>query len=132
MEKGEPQYFDIIGSSAIEKRKAVNVETPNDVIPIKKDYKVEIEVQAGMGYTKEGKKAAAKELGDYMVQIAQLGLIPPQVVKIFIENLFKEFEFGATSEIMEAMEQGSQDPGLNEAQMQQMKLAVLEVSDKLE
>ena len=63
LEKGEPQYFDIIGASALNLRQQANIETPENVLPIKKTYRVDIEVESGLGYTKAGKKDAAKDLG---------------------------------------------------------------------
>ena len=126
LEKGEPQYFDIIGESAISKRQEVGIETPEDVIPIKKDYRVEIEVEKGMGYTKEGQKAAAKELGDYLVQLAQLQLVNPEVVKTFFQVLLETYGFGATQEVMEAMEQNQAAAQMQEQQIQAMKVAMAE------
>lgn len=126
LEKGEPQYFDIIGASAIDKREQIGIETPEDVIPIKKDYRVEIEVEKGMGYTKEGQKAAAKELGDYLIQLAQLQLVNPEVVKTFFQVLLETYGFGATQEVMEAMEQNQAAGMMQEQQIQAMKLAMAE------
>ncbi|MFZ5845297.1 MAG: hypothetical protein ACOY0S_02405 [Patescibacteria group bacterium] len=126
LEKGEPQYFDIIGNSALQKRQEVKVETPQGVIPIKKDYKVEIEVQAGLGYTREGKKQSALQLGEYLMKLVQLGAVPSQVVVKFIENLLETFEFGATSEIMEAFE-GFEQAGMTDQQILAMKTAIAEV-----
>ena len=125
LEKGEPQYFDIIGNSALEKRKSVKVETPDNVIPIKKDYKVEIEVQAGLGYTREGKKQAALDLAKYLLELSQTGMVPPQAIQKFIENLLETFEFGATSEIMETFKDF--EGGLTPQQIDSIKVALIEV-----
>ena len=131
LEKGEPQYFDIIGNTALQKRQELRIdEQPLDAIPIKRDYRVEIEVQSGLAYTREGQKAAAKELGDYMVSIAQLGLLSPEVVKVYIGKLLETYGFGATQEIMEAMEQGAGNQ-LTDQQVDAVKLAVLEVMKDL-
>ncbi len=43
LEKGEPKYFDIIGKSALEQRKKLEISTPSDIIPINKEVRVEIE-----------------------------------------------------------------------------------------
>ena len=130
LEKGEPQYFDIIGNSALEKRKEVKVDTPDNVIPIKKDYKVDIEIQAGLGYTREGKKQAALQLGEYLLKLSQAGAIPPQAVMKFIESLLETFEFGATSEIMETFE-GFSQAGMADQQLDTIKTAILEVMKDL-
>ena len=131
LEKGEPQYFDIIGANAIAKREEIGIETPEDVIPIKKDYRVEIEVEKGMGYTKEGQKAAAKELGDYLIQLAQLQLVNPEVVKTFFQVLLETYGFGATQEIMEAMEQNQAAGMMQQQQIDAMKLAMAETMGDL-
>lgn len=130
LEKGEPQYFDIIGNSALEKRQAVNVETPQDVIPIKKDYKVEIEVQSGLGYTREAKKEAAMQLGEYILKLSEIGAIPPQAMQKFFESLLETYQFGATSEIMETFE-GFEAGQMTDDQIEKLKVAVAEVMKDL-
>src|SRR3990167_5695415 len=130
LEKGEPQYFDIIGNSALEKRQEVNVETPSGVIPIKKDYKVEIEIQSGLGYTREAKKEAAIQLGEYILKLAEVGAVPPQAIQKFFENLLEAFQFGATSEIMETFKDF--EPGaLTDDQIEKVKVGLAEVLSDL-
>lgn len=133
LEKGEPQYFDVIGATPLKQRQEMGITDglTGEEVPLKKDYLVEIEVQAGLGYTKEGKKAAAKELGDYLVQLAGVQMVSPEVVKVFFETLLKEYQFGPTEEIMEAMEEAVTNGGLNESQLEQVKLAVAEVMKDL-
>ena len=127
LEKGEPQYFDIIGNTALEKRKELKIdEEPLNAIPIKKDYRVDIEVEAGLGYTREGQKQAAKELGDYLIQMSQLGLVSPEVVKEYFGRLLEIYKFGASKEIMEAMDTAGQTEKLSEDQITKIKVAVLE------
>lgn len=127
-EDGDPQYFDIIGSSGLKKRQDLNLtkDLTGEEIPIKRDYRCDIEIQAGLGYTREGKKAAAKELGDYLIQLAQLKLVSPEVVKIFFKTLLEEYSFGPTEDIMEAMENANAIPQVTEDQLLQMKIAILE------
>lgn len=126
-------YFDVIGASALDKRTQLKVETSPDVIPLRDDYKVEIEVQKGMAYTREAQKEAAKQLGDYLVQLAQLGMVNPEVVKVYLEKLLETYGFGATSEIMDALESMPQQQQISDEQMQQMKVAIAEVfSDMME
>ena len=127
LDKGEPAYFDIIGASAIEKRAAININTPSDVVPIKKDYRVDIQVESGLAYTQAGKKEAARELGDFLVQIAPLGLVSPEVVKVYFRSLLENFGFGATEDIMEAMDQFEAQGMMDQKQLDQMKMALAEV-----
>jgi hypothetical protein len=130
LERGEPQYFDIIGNSAFEKYKELNLEPPQGAIPIKKDYKVEIEIQSGLGYTREGKKEAALQLGEYLLKLAELGQLPPQGVQKFIESLLETYQFGATGEIMETFE-GFNPGQMTDEQIEKLKVAILEVMKDL-
>ena len=130
LEKGEPQYFNVIGDSAIEKRDSVGVETPDDVIRIKKDYKVDIEIQSGLGYTREAKKQAALQLGEYILKMVEMGAMPPEAMQKFVEQLLEVYQFGATSEIMETF-QNFEPGGLTSDQLEKMKLAIAEVLNDL-
>ena len=128
MEKGEPQYFDIIGATAAKKRQELGVdEQPINAIPIKRDYRVDIEVERGLAYTHQGKKEAAKELGDYLVQLSQIGLVDPEVVKIYMQKLLEIYGFGASNEILEAMDQFSGAGQMTQQQIDAMKVAIIEV-----
>ena len=128
MEKGEPQYFDIIGATALTKRQQLGIDQqPLNAVPIKRDYRVDIEVESGLGYTREAEKQSAKELGDYMVQMAQLQIVPPEAVKIFMEKMFETYKFGSTQDIMDAMDQFQSQGQLTQNQIDAIKLAVLEV-----
>jgi hypothetical protein len=131
LDKGNPEYFAVIGSSALEGRKQLKIETAEDVIPIRKDYKVEIEIQSGMAFTKEGKKASSKQLIDTMLQYAQAGLVPPEAIKVVMQKWLETFQFGATGEFMEAMEEYQQAGNLGETQKDSIKLAVIEVMKDL-
>jgi hypothetical protein len=127
LEKGEPTYFDIIGKTAMQKREELKVPVEGEVTPISGEYRVDIEVQAGLGYTREGQKAAARELGDYVVQLAQLGLVPPGVVSKVLESILEAYQFGTTAEIMEDMEEYEKEGQMTDPQMEKMKLAMAEV-----
>jgi len=126
LEKGEPTYFDIIGNRGYEARKELDIGM-GEAIPIKKEYKVDIETEAGLGYTMEGKRASMLSLGEYMMNLAQIGYIPPEAVKVVVERLLETYQFGATAEFMEAMEKAGEQMGFQEQQIQQIKVALAEV-----
>lgn len=126
LEKGEPRYFDIIGASALEGRKKLKVDTPEGVIPLKKDYRVEIEIESGLGITKSGQRANVKELIDTMLLYSKEGLIPPQAVQVVMEKWLETYQFGGTAEFMEALKEFEGKP-LTDEQIEQMKLAIIEV-----
>ena len=132
LEKGEPTYLDIIGYSNIAKREAVGVSTPQDVIPIKKECRVDIEVESGLAYTQAGKKEAARELGDFLIQTAQIGLVSAEVVKQYFRNMLELYGFGATEEIMESMDQFSAQGQMEQANIDRLKIALAEVIKDLE
>lgn len=125
LEKGEPTYFDIIGQRGIDGRKEMGIEVDENVIPLKKDYKVKIEMQSGLGLTVEGKRDSMFKLSEYMGTMAERGLLSPEAVKVVIEKLLETYEFGSTAEFMEAMDQAQ--PDLTEEQIMQIKIAVAEV-----
>lgn len=124
--KGEPDYFDIIGGSALKQRKELKVGTPDNVIPVKKDYRVEIEIESGLGYTKEGQKETVQKFADYMLQLAQAQLVSPDAMKYVIEKLVDVFQFGSTQELLESLDTGKMTAQMGEDQLTQIKTAVLE------
>jgi hypothetical protein len=127
LEKGEPQYFDIIGNTALQKRKELGIdETPLDAVPVKKEYRVDIEVQSGMGFTREGQKIAAKELMDFLIQLSQIGLVSPEVVKLFVEQLLQTYKFGPTQDVMDAIDKFTSEGQTTDEQAEKIKIAVLE------
>lgn len=127
MEKGEPTYFDIVGKSGMDKRAGLKVPVEGDVTPISKEYRVDIEVQSGLAYTQEGKKAAAKELGDYMIQLAQLGMIPPQAMNKYLQVLLETYQFGPTSDIVQDMEDFQKEGQMSDPQMKKLQVALAQV-----
>jgi len=125
MEKGEPTYFDIMGQRGIDGRKKLGIKVPEDIIPIKKDYNIEIEVKSGLGYTQEGRRDAGMQLGEYLRALAAEGYIPPEAVKIYVEKLLETFQFGATAEFMKAMKDYKGGP-MTDEQLMKMKIALAE------
>ncbi len=138
LEKGEPQYFDIIGDTALRKRKELNITDDQgqpeqiNATPIKRDYRVEIEIESSLAYTKEVRKQSARELGDYLIQMAQLEIVPMQVVMIFIEKVLEQYEFGSTEEIMDAFEAAKNEPTMTDTNIQAVKVAMAEVIKDLQ
>jgi hypothetical protein len=127
LEKGEPQYYDVIGASALKKREEVGVETPKDVVPLKKDYKVEIEISTTPAYTRQGQREVLNGLMDKMIQLATAGLIPPEAIKAVVQQFLDTYQFGATSEIMDAIEDFGQTGNMEQTQIDAIKVALMEV-----
>jgi hypothetical protein len=128
LNKGEPDYFDVIGKSALSSYKRIKKELPDDVVPLSKDYGVEIEVESGLGFTAAGKREGAKEIMDLLNPYITGGIIPSTVLKPLIEKTLETYQYGNTAEIAEELDrlpdQGSE---MTEKQIEQMKIAVAEV-----
>lgn len=127
MNRGEPDDFQVVGKSAMDQRAALGVPVPEGVVPIRGDEKVKIEVEKGMAYTQQGQQESAKQLSDYVVQMTQMGLIPPQAAKVFIENLLETFKFGATGEFMDAVGDYQDQSMLTDAQSQKIMTMMAQV-----
>lgn len=123
-ERGKPQHFQVIGGSALSKRKKMKLGV-DGVVTLPRDAKIDIEIEDGMGYTKEGKKAAAQDLINTMLQWAQIGALNMDSVKVVIEKFLESYQFGSTAEFMEAFDQGA-GIQLNDNQMAMVKMAVLQ------
>ena len=126
----EPVYFDVMGQKGIEVRNKIKEPLPEDIVPLKKDIQVEIEIESGLGYTDEGKKGRALEIANFMVQMAQAGLVTPDAAKLVVNRLLEIYKFGPTAEIMEAMDQApqqTQQMPFTQDQNEQMKTNLLEV-----
>jgi hypothetical protein len=121
---GEPDYFDIIGETGAKARNKIKEPLNEDVVVMKNDYKVKIEVQSGMAYTEDGKKGRMMEIMDYMVQMSQAGLVDPVALKEAMKKMLEIYQFGPTEEMMEALDQPQ--PSIDETQLQQMKVALAE------
>jgi len=132
LEKGEPQYFDVIGGGAKDKRAEMGVEAPSDAVPLKKDYKVEIEITSAPAYTRDGQRQVLVDLMDRMIQLSQIGAIPPEALKVVTQQFLETFQFGATAEIMDAIEEYGQQGNMAEDQISALKVAIMEVFKDLQ
>ena len=131
LDKGEPDYFDVIGQYGVDTRKKIKEEVKN-AIPLKKDYKVEIEIESGLGYTDEGKKGRMMEIAQFVLQMAQAGYLSQAAAKVVVERLVEVYKFGPTAELMEAMDTAGQEQELTEQQINQVKVALLETKKDLQ
>ena len=132
MERGNPDYFQVIGESNLKAREKLKIGIDEGVIPISKHYKVNFEIQAGVAYTREGKKAAMQQLIGELRNFAVEGYIPPQAIKIIIEKYLEYYQFGATAEFMEAMDNYQSEGNLTQQQMESIKTALAEVFKDLQ
>jgi len=130
LERGEPQYFNIAGKRAMAERKRLGVPVEGDTIPISAESRVDIEIEAGLGYTKAGKREnMLKLISEFLLPLSEKGLIPPAAVKTIIQRTLETFQFGATAELMDQLENPAP---ISDGDMEKMKVALLEVVKDLQ
>ncbi len=135
MEKGEQDYFDVIGQKGLDKykelatKKGTSIAVPN-AVPIKKDYRVVIEIESGLGYTEEGKRNTMIQILEWMQKLAAGGYVSQESVQIVIQRFLEIFQFGSTAEFMDALEAGTTP--LTEKQISEVKIALMEVIKDLQ
>lgn len=127
VEDGEPNYFDVIGQRGYELSQQVNKELPPDIIPLKRDVKVRIEIEPGLGLTMEGKKEAMQQIIQYMLKLADpnIGAVSPEALKMVIKRFMEVFGYGNTQEFMEALEMQPKDD-MTEETITKVKIAMVE------
>ena len=126
LEKGEPQYFDIIGKKALKVREQLGVPPEGKVIPISGDYFVDIEVETGLGFTQQGKREAMLKLvAEIFIPLAEKGYLPQAAIQTVVEKVAETYQFGATAELMESFE--GQGVNFTEQQIEALKVAIAEV-----
>lgn len=127
MNQGEPTYFDVMGKTGMQKRAQLGIGNPEGVVPITADSYVTIETESDLGYTMEGKRQTMTQITTFITGLAQQGYITQEAVSVIIQNLLETFQFGATQEFTEAMKNGFSATPMSDKQLQQMKVAVIEV-----
>lgn len=141
LEKGEPDYFDIIGEVGMEIRQEIGDRVPEGTVILQKDMNVDIEVESGAGFTRQGQRETAQQLATFVLDLAGAGMVSQETVNLTIEKLFEIFGFGNTQELAEALEKptvaqaetaeagaGAQDEAAqSEQRIAEAKVAVIEV-----
>lgn len=127
LDEGDANYFDVIGEKAAERREEAGLPVPEDTVIIKKNHKVRIEVESGLGYTVEGKKQTMQDIANYVLQLAEVQMVSPEQVQVMIKRFLEIFQFGSTAEFMDAFEEGKVPEEATDDQTDKIKLAVLEV-----
>lgn len=121
----EFNYFEVIGEEGVLAHNKIGEtidEKKTTVIDF--DTIVNIETESGMGFTVQGERETMMQIAEYMLKVAEQGLIPQQAVQVAVKKLLETFQFGSTQEFMQAIEDGTVD--MTDTQIQQIKLAVAE------
>lgn len=121
---GSVEKFSIVGE---QRNNIEGLPNLDNVVVIKKGTKVDVEVENGLGFTAEGKKDTMQQIVTYMSQLAQQGLLTQEAVKVVTEKFLDIFQFGSTQEFMDSMNKGTGTTPMTNEQIDQMKVAVLEV-----
>ena len=126
LEKGEPQYFDVIGKKAMKDREILEVPVEGNVVPLSSEYFVDIEIESGLGFTKQGKRNAILDLiAKIFLPLAEKGLIPQDALKVALERVLETYQFGATAEFMESFDK--EGTSVTDQDIQKVKIAFMEV-----
>lgn len=123
----EPQYFDVVGQKRLELPGQLNTNLPKGVVPLKKDLKVRIEIQPGLGLTMDGKKQAMQSIIDWMVKLNNSNagvIISPEAMTLVVKKFLETFGYGSTEEFMEAVENGVTQGQMSQNQLKQIQLAL--------
>lgn len=119
-------FFKVIGKNALARRKGKKIDTPENLVTLGGDAKLDIEITQGMAYTREGQKASMQDLINTMLQWAQMGMLNPEAVKVVVKKYLEVFQFGSTAEFMEAFDAAGQTQQMSAEQESQMKMALLQ------
>jgi hypothetical protein len=128
VEDGEPNYFDVIGQRGLELSQKINKQLPEGVVPLKRDTKVRIEIEPGMGVTIDGKKDSMQQIINFMIQMASpdVGAIPPEALRLVIKRFLEVFGYGDTQEFMEILDQVPPGQDMTQDQTMKMQIAMLQ------
>ncbi len=125
--------FSVIGDRAAQARKSLKVETPGDLVTLSRDSIVEIEIEQGMAYTKEGQKATMQEVMNTMIELLKTQAIPPQAIQTVAQKYLETLQFGSTEEFMTDIDEAFKNgPNLTQQQLTMVKTAVLQALKEAE
>lgn len=119
--------FDVIGSRGKRIHGEVGKPLPTDLVVLDRKAKIRVEADMGFGLTVEGRKQAIQSIVTNMVALYKEGFVGPQAMALVIKRYIEEYGFGSTEEFMEAIENGVTEGQMSQQQINQMKLAMLQV-----
>lgn len=126
-EDNKVQYFSVIGSRGKKVHDEIDKDLPNDIVTLNRKLKIRVEADTGFGLTQDGRRQAMKDLMKDMVNLYQQGFLGPQAMALLVKRYVEEYGYGSTDEFMEAIEQGVTQGQMSQAQLNQVKLALLQV-----
>lgn len=126
-EGNKVQYFSVIGSRGKKIHKEIDKSLPDDIVTLNRKLKIRIEADTGFGLTQDGRRKAMDTLLKNMIELYQLGFVGPQAMSLLVKRFIEEYGYGSTEEFMNAIEQGVTQGQMSQDQINQMKIAMLQV-----
>jgi hypothetical protein len=127
-ENGEYKAFNVIGKRGADLRtQQLGEVLPESLVTINPEAIVDIETESGLGFTMEGKKETLQQIVGFLTPLLDRQLLPPEAVKILVDSVLRQYQFGSTQDLVEAMDAGSGNAQMTDEHLQQMKVAVAEV-----
>lgn len=126
-EDKEVKYFSVIGSRGKKAYDKVSKRLPTDLVILNRKAKIRIEADKGFGLTQDGRRQALEVLMKEMVNLYQLGFLGSEAMSMLVKRFVEEYGYGSTEEFMEAVENGVTQGQMSQQQINQMKMAILQV-----
>ena len=126
-EDNKVNYFSVIGTRGKKAHDKVSKHLPNDIITLNRKAKIRVEADQGFGLTQDGRRQAMNDLMKTMTQLYQEGFLAPQAMSMLVKRYVEEYGYGSTEEFMDAVEQGVTQGQMSQTQINQMKIALLQV-----
>lgn len=128
LEKDKPDYFDVIGERGYNVRQQMPFnEEMQDTVVLKYGCPVDVEVETGLGFTMEGRRNTMQQINDFILNMTKEGLINPQAAQVIMGKFLETYNFGATQDFMDALEEGGMEAQVAEDQITKMKVGLAEV-----
>lgn len=126
-EDRQVKYMTIIGSRGKKAHKKIDAKLPNDIVTLNRKAKIRVEADQGFGLTQDGRRQAMETLMKEMTALYQEGFLGPQAMSLLVKRFVEEYGYGSTEEFMDAVEQGVTQGQMSQNQINQMKIALLQV-----
>lgn len=126
-EDNDTHYFNVIGSRGKKIHDQVDKKLPNDLVVLNRKAKIRIEADKGFGLTQDGRRQALEVLMKEMTNLYQLGFLGSEAMALLVKRFVEEYGYGSTEEFMEAIENGITQGQMSQTQINQMKMAVIQV-----
>lgn len=128
-EKGKKKikYFDVVGGRGKKAYDKVNKRLPKDIITLNRKAKIRIEADQGLGLTQDGRRKSMNQLIEQGLEWYKAGFLAPSAMSMLIKRYVEEMGYGSTEEFMDQVEQGITQGQMSQTQINQMKVAMLQV-----